>query len=410
MIHPRHRIARRLALLAIVLLATRPAAAIDIVIDYTYDSSGFFSSSTANGSKARAALESAADFYSGILQDTFSAVQTPAPFYSQVASGSVIWTSQIGVLHPATGNPLTLYNLSLDANEYRIYAGARSIPGPTIGFGGTSSPGWSRTPNGSFSSQEIDQIEQITDDFVDALLQRGESSGFASWGGYLSFDTTANWNYDHTKQPAANQTDFYSTAIHELAHALGYGGSQEWVDLVVANPYRFDGSASKAEYGGRVPLDTEPSSENPNVDVPSGHWLDQTTSRVYGGLASQEASLTPGLLGGERKLLTALDAAALTDLGWSLVEPEVPLLVGDYNNNGVVDAADFTVWRDRRGTSYALPNRDPAVGGVVKTADYDAWVSHFGDTLPGLAQGTSVPEPGAALLIASAAAVLLRRR
>ena len=40
-----------------------------------------------------------------------------------------------------------------------------------------------------------------------------------------------------------------------------------------------------------------------------------------------------------------------------------PPLDGDYNNNGVVDAADYSVWRDRLGTSAVLPN-DATPGAV----------------------------------------------
>jgi hypothetical protein len=51
---------------------------------------------------------------------------------------------------------------------------------------------------------------------------------------------------------------------------------------------------------------------------------------------------------------------------------------GDYNSNGVVDAADYVVWRDKLGQMFALPNRDPANVGAVSMADYNSWRSHFG--------------------------------
>jgi len=41
-------------------------------------------------------------------------------------------------------------------------------------------------------------------------------------------------------------------------------------------------------------------------------------------------------------------------------------LVGDYNVNGAVDAADYTVWRDHLGsTTYILSNRSPANTGPL---------------------------------------------
>jgi hypothetical protein len=53
-------------------------------------------------------------------------------------------------------------------------------------------------------------------------------------------------------------------------------------------------------------------------------------------------------------------------------------LHGDYNNDGTVNAADYTLWRDHLGTSFALPNRSPANTGDVSQADYETWRSGFG--------------------------------
>ncbi|MCC7476468.1 MAG: SUMF1/EgtB/PvdO family nonheme iron enzyme [Pirellulales bacterium] len=80
---------------------------------------------------------------------------------------------------------------------------------------------------------------------------------------------------------------------------------------------------------------------------------------------------------------------------------------GDYNSNGVVDAADYIVWRKNLGTSFQLPNEvTGTTPGSVTTEDYNAWRERFGNTsgsaaATGLATGTAVPEPvmGCALLI-----------
>src|SRR5262249_46025955 len=44
---------------------------------------------------------------------------------------------------------------------------------------------------------------------------------------------------------------------------------------------------------------------------------------------------------------------------------EVVPKIGDYNNDGKVDAADYTVWRDHLGQSFALQNRDPLNTGPI---------------------------------------------
>jgi hypothetical protein len=74
----------------------------------------------------------------------------------------------------------------------------------------------------------------------------------------------------------------------------------------------------------------------------------------------------------------------------------VPSVPGDYNDDGVVNAADYTVWRNHFGQNYVLPNEVPGVTpGVVTGEDYNEWKARFGDSLSGAgASGArTVPEP-----------------
>ncbi|TWT36589.1 Laminin G domain protein [Posidoniimonas corsicana] len=73
---------------------------------------------------------------------------------------------------------------------------------------------------------------------------------------------------------------------------------------------------------------------------------------------------------------------------------------GDYNRDGQVDAADYTVWRDTVGVAVATPGAgaDGDYNGVVDDADYAVWRSHFGIVTP---EGQDVmPDPDEQLLIA----------
>lgn len=72
---------------------------------------------------------------------------------------------------------------------------------------------------------------------------------------------------------------------------------------------------------------------------------------------------------------------------------------GDFNNDGVVDAADYTVWRDGSGTE----------------EKYAEWKTNFGNVASEPASGaTSVPEPGSfclgAMSLIAAAGATARRR
>jgi hypothetical protein len=79
------------------------------------------------------------------------------------------------------------------------------------------------------------------------------------------------------------------------------------------------------------------------------------------------------------------------------------VLPGDYNNDHVVDAADYSVWRDQFGAEIALPNEVETPGSVT-SEDYVVWKGHFGETLPGGdelsdARSVVVPEPASAALV-----------
>lgn len=89
-----------------------------------------------------------------------------------------------------------------------------------------------------------------------------------------------------------------------------------------------------------------------------------------------------------------------------------PLLAGDYNQDGRVDAGDYLVWRRTIGSSTNLA-ADGNGDHIVDDKDYAVWRAHFGNTRPGVAEQTAVPEPDpvAPLLVAVLSAILkLRQR
>ncbi len=84
-------------------------------------------------------------------------------------------------------------------------------------------------------------------------------------------------------------------------------------------------------------------------------------------------------------------------------------VAGDYNNNGIVDAADYTLYRDTLGQSVTLPN--DSTPGTVTTADYTVWKNNFG-LIAGaaVAAAASVPEASSLVLALVGVAVVARRR
>jgi hypothetical protein len=80
--------------------------------------------------------------------------------------------------------------------------------------------------------------------------------------------------------------------------------------------------------------------------------------------------------------------------------PPADMLAGDYNEDDMVDAADYTLWRDNTGAPAGTLSNDTA-GGRIGHAQYIQWQVNFGNSLAG--SSVAVPEPTAAALVMLAA-------
>ena len=99
--------------------------------------------------------------------------------------------------------------------------------------------------------------------------------------------------------------------------------------------------------------------------------------------------------------LPVLDGGLVWDTSQLLVDGSLcacaPLGTGDYNGDGVVDAADYTVWRDTLGSQLDL-RADGTGDGMVDEADYVFWNDRFGNVV-GTGSRVAVPEPTSVVLV-----------
>jgi Dockerin type I domain len=380
-----------------LIFAPPSRAALTIDLDYSLDTSGFFSDSTTNGQAARAALQRASQVLGERIVDNLSPISP--------AAGDT-WTTKF--THPGTGAAdFAITDLDIPAKTIKVYAGARDLAGSAIGLGG---PG-GYTGSGS----------QV---FLDALQYRGQSGAqalsptdFGPWGGSIAFDNTVSWNLS-LAGPAAGKNDFFTVALHEMAHVLGFGTSRSWATFRSGNV--FTGPKSKAQNdGANVPLY--------NLESPSAHWQVGTKSPVTIGGALQEAAMSPSIVVGTRKLFTLLDFAGLDDIGWDIARP------GDVNADGTVDFTDLVALAQNYNTSEPLMrwsqgdfNYDGSVDFtdlVALARDYNttgvmasptdvsgALGASFSEEWAAAQSVAGVPEPGAIAVVGIGGAVLMRRR
>jgi endonuclease/exonuclease/phosphatase family metal-dependent hydrolase len=125
--------------------------------------------------------------------------------------------------------------------------------------------------------------------------------------------------------------------------------------------------------------------------------LDTSTPGIRSGTI-QITSSSPGVANGFKTLNVMFEVLAAA-------------LAGDFNNDGTIDAADYSVWRDAFQAEGVTLLNDPTPESVDES-DYAFWRDHFGESLGGggTAALATVPEPANLSMIAVLFAGMFMRR
>jgi hypothetical protein len=246
----------------------------------------------------------------------------------------------------------------------------------------------------------------------------GSGNSVASWASDVTLDSNGNpalvfsvRKNNPSDAFLANSLDYYYARWDGLAwqtHRMAYAGSPLY--------------NSQNDYAGLAAID--PADPNtvfistnytPDTDAALTHWeIYQGVTADGGSTWNWSAITSNSTVDNIRPLVNSIDDShrslvwmrgsysAYTSFNTSvvgLIMTTTPL-PGDYDHNGVVDTADYSLWQQQFGNSVAAGSgADGNDNGIVDAADYTVWRDHFGSG-PASGAASSVPEPSAAITLA----------
>jgi hypothetical protein len=311
-------------------------------------------------------------------------------------------------LRPITGNGTILVEGGGITNHGTIVVNPLSVGG-TYAMSFNGSPQMTLGGTGTVDLNHTNSVLNVTPDTVNAaghtIAGRGQINGEIVNAGAILGDAAGLPIQINDKLTGAGTL---RNIRIEGTHAPGNNGPQHQVvtDHYAMNP----GAKLEIEIGG----------PNYFTDI---DWVDVAGTIALGGTLEVEliGGYVPTGPGGFPVVVSSVGRtgvfanAILPDLpgGFHFELDYTPLAVnlaiagiaGDYNKNGIVDAADYVVWRKTYLQSGSALAADGNADGQVDHLDYDVWAAAFGQVAPGGGSGTAtssatVPEPTAILLAA----------
>lgn len=175
--------------------------------------------------------------------------------------------------------------------------------------------------------------------------------------------------------PAGNQVRFEIQQLDPTKrYDLTFFGSHKY-SIDATTVYSVYSDSTYTTLVGSVTLDVQ------DLMDPSLHNRDKLA--VLSGLAPQASDILyvefVGSNGGDG-YLNAL----------KLVATDAPVAVGDFNGDGLVNAADYTVWRDNLNGNESVLGGAGDGSGIVDAGDYTLWKNNYGG---GASLAAAVPEP-----------------
>ena len=335
--------------------SVRLEAAIDIIFDYTYDTTNWF------GDEQRYIMDQAAyAFESRLGGETFGSL-IPSDYGSSL-DGRLSASNPVGggTLNISFGSITTDGITFGSENTITIFPGAGAASGSTLAW----ASGWTN-PIAS-GDPWYDYVNDTRD----------TSSNYDSVGGTISVNHSYDWYFDTDLTDFDNTTnkfDFYSTMVHEIGHLMGFRDQSDAWDVLYDDATNtwigYEGKTANS--GNPIPMDSASKSHFNKSLLDSSHVVCKCHPVM---------DVSSGT--NERASFSELDFAVLKDIGYSISATPVATAaagVGGSTTNTYTDPASG--W----GGNYYVPIRE----------DYATWAATYGTGASGgaVVPPSAAPEP-----------------
>jgi hypothetical protein len=286
---------------------------------------------------------------------------------------------------------------------------------PTATAGWTSNDfEWVEIYNNTAAAINFGATPHVFDDFVGALAEPNIESGTLAVGEVGILYNAEMLTPDHMATMWGAGKNYIPVSVWPALNNSGGDTIAIWDSIGDYGSEAIDGSGHRthALATAAVVYDTATIEGWPSQTTGRSIFLNNLSADPNVGMSWTKAGTAADTLG-------SVNAAQLSEMtvdhpGGDVGSPGyapgsvATSLLGDYNGNFVIDAADYTVWRNSLGGGSLLNDATP---GTVDVADYNYWKMHFGQSGAGSGEISAVPEPtGMALLFVAAMVQSLCRR
>ncbi|WP_425398575.1 PEP-CTERM sorting domain-containing protein [Aeoliella sp.] len=313
-----------------------------------------------------------------------------------IADGAMVFNDTASIAEdPGSGGDVYVNGASSTWGN----SGSLRVGGDSFGSGGD---GLLQVDGGLVTVEETLQIwESGTVRLEDGAISASDVNVVASGelellGGTLSFDSFSGALNNEAALLDVGRETHIATVTGSVSHGpaaalkleLDGPGAGEYDQLIVNGELHLDGTLELSLGDGFAPA--------------LGQVFDVFDATMISGVFS------------------ILHLPPVPELAWDLSalysDGQISLgLAGDFNNDGIVGIADYTVWRNSLGSTGLTPYTlgDGNGDGNITVEDYDIWKSQFGQSNPeavAASDSAAVPEPSTLVLLLAAVCLSFWRK